>query len=124
MASVAPAPAAEEKKNDGEKLVLKSAGQALQVAVRVRPLSQKELGQNDTNCVAVTPDGKQITVKTGSGARDADKTFAFDHVFGENSGHQEIFDKLVIGLVQNVIDGDPASIFCYGQVCVQVFLIK
>ena len=69
------------------------------------------------SCVTVT-DGRQIEINSGGlSARDGQKSFAFDHVFDQGSAQQELFDKLAVPLVQNVINGDPATIFCYGQVC-------
>jgi hypothetical protein len=107
-----PASAASDTKSADKVLIAGASGNAVQVAIRVRPLVPRELELKDNSCVAVSG-GKHIEV-TGRDVKDV-KPFEFDHVFDRDAAQQELFDRLAVPLVQNAIDGDPATIFCYGQ---------
>ena len=76
------------------------------VAVRVRP--------DDTSlksCVKIA--GNTIYVAEERHGREAEKTFAFDTVFGGSAKQEEVFAQ-VAGTVDAVPDGFHGCIFAYG----------
>ncbi|CAK88258.1 unnamed protein product (macronuclear) [Paramecium tetraurelia] len=79
----------------------------VQVAVRVRPLSNKELNAKDECCLK-TEDNRIILPQSG-------KIFTFDHVFNQDSNQEEIFDSCVTNLVQRCFEGYNSTILAYGQ---------
>ena len=44
-----------------------------------------------------------------------DRAFEFDHVFADDTGQQEIFDKCVAQLVDSCFGGYNCTVFAYGQ---------
>ena len=95
----------------------------LTVAVRVRPLSSKELARKAPSCL-VCQDGKQINAldpdeKMGGIDylrldRTKDKSYAFDHAFDVQTGQQEVFDGTAARVIDDVSRGGNACVFAYG----------
>ena len=89
------------------------------VAVRMRPLWQKEDDAGDVRCVSVLQ-GKVVNVvdpwydEVINPNRQKEKRYAFDVVFDENVGQLEVFEKTSKGHVSGVLDGYNASVFAYG----------
>ncbi|CAL1543407.1 unnamed protein product [Lymnaea stagnalis] len=79
----------------------------VKVAVRVRPLLQKEKLGGEQVCVRVGSNSGQIVVGT-------DRSFTFDNVLF-NCTQQEVYNKCVEPLVQSIFDGYNATVFAYGQ---------
>ncbi|CAK4115753.1 unnamed protein product [Aphanomyces euteiches] len=77
---------------------------SVRVCVRVRPLIPKERLEDEH--LAVETFDNQIKV--------ASQTFTFDHVFGTESGQEDIW-PCVTPLVDSVFEGYNATIFAYGQ---------
>lgn len=104
----------------------------LMVAVRIRPLSQKEsLKQNVTVIAKKVND----TVITSSylfqsimiydpnedplegifrKPRQREKLFQYDNAFDESCTQQEVFQNTVNYLVESIFDGYHSSVFAYG----------
>ena len=81
---------------------------SVRVAVRVRPLNEKETIEKSLSCVAVDHDSNQIVVgKT--------KSFRYDYAFDIGDSQQQIYDTAVKKLIDNVFEGYNATIFAYGQ---------
>ncbi|CAL8237143.1 unnamed protein product [Boreogadus saida] len=80
----------------------------VRVAVRVRPLLPREVLHNHQVCVRVVPDTSHVMI-------GKDKTFPFDHVFGCESSHDELYEACVHPLVESLLDGYNATVFAYGQ---------
>jgi hypothetical protein len=53
----------------------------IQVVVRLRPMSERELKGNTLPVVTASTEKKEVTVIKGTGARTLRNTFAFDNVF-------------------------------------------
>lgn len=80
----------------------------IRVFCRVRPLSQKELGQGDTNAT------KQLDVMTLALQQAyAVVNYGFDAVFTPGT-QDEVFEDCA-DLVQSAVDGYNVTIFAYGQ---------
>ncbi|XP_054895163.1 kinesin-like protein KIF27 isoform X2 [Poeciliopsis prolifica] len=81
----------------------------VRVAVRIRPLLRKELLHQHQVCVRVDPSGSG-QVRLGS-----DRLFSFDHAFGPTASQDEVYESCVQPLVESLLDGYNATVFCYGQ---------
>ena len=100
-------------------VVDKSQEMHMLVAVRMRPLWQKEDDAGDHRCVSVLQ-GKVVNVtdpwydEVLNPNRQKEKRYAFDIVFDDDVGQIEVFEKTSKGLVSGVLDGYNASVFAYG----------
>jgi len=98
-------------------------GNNITVAVRVRPLSEKEQARKSHNCLVVQ-EGKQINVNdpdTKMGGIDylrldktKDRSYAFDHAFDISVDQREVFEKTTMPVVGSVVAGCNACCFAYG----------
>lgn len=78
------------------------------VALRVRPLNNKEKNEGSGICLSVDTKIKVITI-------GSDRTFTFDQVFGIESTQDEVFQGCAKDLVMTVFKGYNATILAYGQ---------
>eukprot|EP00439_Symbiodinium_sp_Y106_P014984 s7300_g2.t1 len=89
----------------------------VQVAVRVRPLSEKEIKEGGVECVEVAKDNT-VTLHQEN---QPPNVFAFDNVFGKDSTQPEVFEMLGNPLLDRpcsedkAFEGYNATIFAYGQ---------
>lgn len=81
---------------------------AVRVALRVRPLTQKEQLANCTECLSYIPNEPQILIGT-------DKSFTYDHVFDTSTRQDTVYSVAAGPLVQKFMDGFNATILAYGQ---------
>lgn len=80
----------------------------VRVAVRVRPLLPKEVLHNHQVCVRVVPGSAQVLL-------GSDRLFPFDHAFGPAASQDQVYESCVRPLVEALVDGHNATVFCYGQ---------
>ncbi|CAB4439666.1 unnamed protein product [Rhizophagus irregularis] len=81
---------------------------SLRVALRVRPLNNKEILQNCSECLTIIPDAPQILIGT-------DKSFTFDYVFPSDTEQEVVFQDCVSSLVDKFVEGYNVTILAYGQ---------
>jgi kinesin family protein 2/24 len=91
------------------------------IAVRKRPMSDKEREKIDHDSVSAIPP-KSVTVHSAKLKVDGitkyvtHSTFHFDHAFGEASTTPQIYIATTLPLVDHVIKTQGrATVFCYGQ---------
>ena len=87
----------------------------IQVVVRLRPMSERELKGNTLPVVTASTEKKEVTVIKGSGARTLRSTFAFDDVFTSFSTQKEVFDQTLAPVIGDVLAGYESTVFAYGQ---------
>jgi len=81
----------------------------VRVICRVRPQNSKEVSSGGVPCVKITKQQIDVT------SEDGQSTFQFDHVFGQDSSQDEVFECAASPLVGDVLNGYNATIFAYGQ---------
>ncbi|XP_054474365.1 kinesin-like protein KIF18A [Anoplopoma fimbria] len=102
----------------------------VKVVVRVRPTSETEKRENCRNVVQVVDNHMLIfdpkeqdtscfgsrSVRNRNINRKANKDlkFVFDHVFGENSTQDDIFESTTKGVLDGVMNGFNCTVFAYG----------
>ena len=83
------------------------ADDKVQVAVRIRPISQREVVGGCRECTAF-PGPHQVVL-------GRDRAFTFDHVFNPTAAQETIYDTCVGGMVDSFFAGYNTTIFAYGQ---------
>ncbi|KAI9485374.1 MAG: hypothetical protein EXX96DRAFT_544885 [Benjaminiella poitrasii] len=81
---------------------------AVRVGLRVRPLTEKELINNCTECLTIIPNEPQILIGT-------DKSFTYDYVFGSDTDQAQVYLSAASPLLHKFTDGFNATILAYGQ---------
>ncbi|XP_023124279.2 kinesin-like protein KIF27 [Amphiprion ocellaris] len=82
--------------------------ECVRVAVRIRPLLPKEVLRHHQVCVRVVPSTAQVML-------GSDRLFCFDHAFGPTASQDQVYESCVQPLVESLLDGYNATVFCYGQ---------
>ncbi|KAL4463035.1 hypothetical protein ABPG72_002918 [Tetrahymena utriculariae] len=86
---------------------------SIQVTVRIRPLNEKELSENEISCVKVDPNyPNTITLETTS---FESKMFCFDYIAHQFTPQQEVFNKVALPAADSCLEGYNGCIFAYGQ---------
>ncbi|KAL2614181.1 hypothetical protein R1flu_025873 [Riccia fluitans] len=85
-----------------------SEDSVVRVAVRARPLIEKEFVEKCQECVSYSQDGRQIVL-------GKDRRFTFDYVFPPAVGQEDVYNDCVKPLVESCIAGYNATVLAYGQ---------
>ncbi|KAI9000288.1 P-loop containing nucleoside triphosphate hydrolase protein, partial [Gaertneriomyces semiglobifer] len=102
------------------------ASTSVKVAVRVRPLSPKEVLSSAQECISYIDGTPQLCIGPSVGNNDlfsstlslahpAQKSFTFDHVFNTNSTQAAVYEECVQPLVDRFLEGFNATVLAYGQ---------
>uniref|UniRef100_A0A3Q3E7D5 Kinesin motor domain-containing protein n=1 Tax=Labrus bergylta TaxID=56723 RepID=A0A3Q3E7D5_9LABR len=83
------------------------------VALRIRPLLHKEVLHRHQVCVREVPGSPQVMLFQGNKV-DPGNIFHFDYAFGPAASQDEVYDTCVHPLMENLLDGYNATVFCYG----------
>ncbi|GAA6085397.1 kinesin-like protein KIF20B isoform X1 [Tachysurus ichikawai] len=96
----------------------------LQVYLRIRPLSQAEIENGESqDCVTIHPPDTVLlkAPRSSLSARASDKSvpqtaqrFQFSQVFGADTAQKDLFDGTVRNLVRDVLEGKNSLVFTYG----------
>ncbi|KAG2176238.1 hypothetical protein INT43_005472 [Umbelopsis isabellina] len=84
-------------------------GTNIQVVVRCRGRTQKEIAEKIPVIVDAVTNSQDITVKM------TNKTYHFDRVFGQEATQQHMYDEVVSPILQEMLMGYNCTIFAYGQ---------
>ncbi|XP_044162366.1 chromosome-associated kinesin KIF4A [Bufo gargarizans] len=86
----------------------KDEGIPVRVALRCRPLVQKELNEGCKTCLTFVPGEPQVIVGN-------DKSFTYDYVFDPSAEQEEVYNSAVSSLIQGLFKGYNATVLAYGQ---------
>lgn len=81
---------------------------SVRVAVRIRPLINRELSEMCKVCTSVTPGEPQVWL-------GKEKAFTYDHVFDLGAKQAHVYDLCVRKLVEGCFYGYNATVLAYGQ---------
>ncbi|EGI57498.1 Osmotic avoidance abnormal protein 3, partial [Acromyrmex echinatior] len=87
--------------------------ESVKVAVRCRPMSNKELQQGCQNIVTIDPLTKSCTLEnatSGSG-----KVYQFDAAFSPSATTESVYENVGSVIVEAVLEGYNGTVFAYGQ---------
>nr|CAI5840847.1 unnamed protein product [Callosobruchus analis] len=93
------------------------SNESVQVIVRCRPLSEKEILAQCCSVVKMYPSRGVIEVENPKARSDNEKNkiFTYDAVYDESSTQQNLYDETVRPLVTSVLEGYNGCVFAYGQ---------
>ena len=80
----------------------------ISVAVRIRPLNQRELRSDERN--AITFNDQSIRTKSSPSL-----SFGFDHVLDPNATNRDVYEAVGMDIVKSTMIGINSTIFAYGQ---------
>ncbi|KAJ1407439.1 P-loop containing nucleoside triphosphate hydrolase protein [Ochromonadaceae sp. CCMP2298] len=86
----------------------------IQVSVRCRPLSEPEARRSQHISATCNSARRTVAVIHPTSSKKADRSFAFDSVFGAYAKQEEVFDRIVAPWVQDSIAGYHCAFFAYG----------
>ncbi|CAD8089029.1 unnamed protein product [Paramecium primaurelia] len=101
---------------------LKNGSSNILVAIRVRPLNQKERSVSEFETIRIL-DGKMIVLMDPESEREdellrknrlKETNFAFDFVFDQWAPQQKIYENTTEFLLEGVLEGFNTTVFCYG----------
>lgn len=99
--------------------------EAINVVLRVRPLSDAELAKSETVCVLSAEKSDNVLhiepkdpSKHPIAIRNAGKaTFKFSSVFREHATQEQVFEHTALPLIEGLFQGNSAVVFAYGVTC-------
>mmetsp|Transcript_10619 Transcript_10619/g.20520 ORF Transcript_10619/g.20520 Transcript_10619/m.20520 type:complete len:470 (-) Transcript_10619:1685-3094(-) len=104
--------------HEGES-VMEAAKPRIQVVVRKRPLSEKELNSGETDILQVRGPTNLVVVekriRLDLSKYEEEHDFVFDGVFGERVPNQTLYDECLHPLVRAAFEGSRITVFAYGQ---------
>lgn len=95
----------------------------VQVAVRCRPLNDRECSAGERAVLRCVPDRREVVCAAPAGPRKGPastaaapkKTFTYDHVFGPEASQADVYEGIVEPIVDEVLQGYNCTVFAYGQ---------
>ena len=95
----------------------------VRVAVRVRPLNEREISGGQSEAWDVGSGGLHLkrarrersSCLTGKKLESKDATYLFDHVFDKDSSTATVYETIAQDIVRDAMEGYHSSIFAYGQ---------
>lgn len=93
------------------KAMTSNNAQNIQVAVRCRPLNERELKLNSHSIIECNERSREVNAFDKTGTISLDKKFTYDKVFGVTSKQGEVYNQLVKPVVLEVIEGYNCTIF-------------
>lgn len=87
--------------------------ECIKVAVRCRPLNDKENKEHSKKVVSVDQSRNEIFLTHPQSSKK--KQFTFDYTYDENSKQEEVYQMCAFRIVESVLEGYNGTIFAYGQ---------
>lgn len=84
----------------------------IRVFCRFRPLNTNEIVNGSERMITI-PDSNNVSVRSNEN-KQVNK-FKFDHIFGEDSTQEKVYQIVGKPLVEEILEGYNATIFAYGQ---------
>ncbi|CAI2161819.1 17640_t:CDS:2 [Funneliformis geosporum] len=86
---------------------------SVQVAIRIRPITNEDTTNLPTRfqrqILSASPPN-QVIVQS-----EKKQSFSFDYVFGPEATQHDVYDKAIVKLVENFLEGYNVTILAYGQ---------
>lgn len=86
----------------------------VKVAVRCRPISSREINDNQTTAVEMNTSKNEIMLKNLKLEKDT-KIFTFDNVYDWNFTQENIYKEMVYPMREAILEGYNRTIFAYGH---------
>ena len=112
----------------GQRGVVSPRSVNVQVAVRCRPLNERETNFGEKSIIKCDEGRREVTyappnaqrknllsLAPSSNGNPSHKTFTYDHVFGPRASQADLYERVVEPIVDEVIQGYNCTVFAYGQ---------
>ena len=79
---------------------------------------KKSKNENHSSIIEIDRDcnpNQLYVTATDSAGRKSIKTYAFDHVFGEDNNQIDVYQECASPIIQSVLKGYNGTLFAYGQ---------
>ncbi|XP_078494283.1 chromosome-associated kinesin KIF4 isoform X1 [Ciona intestinalis] len=80
----------------------------VRVALRTRPLIQKELDEGSRECLGYVTEANQVII-------NGNKAFTFDYVFDPKVNQSTVYTKSIAPLIDGIFAGYNGTVLAYGQ---------
>lgn len=90
-----------------------SPSDCIKVAVRVRPFVSSELDRGCQSIVVKSQGLEQISI-TGESYSKPEEFYTFNNVFMMDEGQEEVYNKSVKLMIDNLLEGYNVTILAYG----------
>uniref|UniRef100_A0A182J473 Uncharacterized protein n=1 Tax=Anopheles atroparvus TaxID=41427 RepID=A0A182J473_ANOAO len=89
---------------------------SVRVALRVRPISEAEIARGHSCVVKVVPsiNGDEVTIGDG---KISSERFTYSHTFDPKATQQQLYEAVVVDLLDKLFEGFNVTILAYGQTC-------
>jgi hypothetical protein len=87
----------------------------VKVAVRLRPMNEKEQIQGTLPVVNASSVNNTITAVRGNGRKQQRSSFTFDNVFSSYTTQEQVFEATLKPVIDDVLNGFESTVFAYGQ---------
>lgn len=94
----------------------------VQVAVRCRPLNDRERSSGERSVLLCAEDRREVICSAPGGQRkggassvNPKKTYTYDQVFGQDATQADVYEGIVEPIVDEVLQGYNCTVFAYGQ---------
>lgn len=77
----------------------------VRVAIRLRPMSDKEIARGMQCVVKPDPLSGQVVVKNPKAHGEAERTFTFDTVFGAETKQMDVYNETARPIIESVLEG-------------------
>ncbi|KAJ3415073.1 Protein CBR-klp-13 [Chytridiales sp. JEL 0842] len=102
----------------------------LKVAVRIRPMTTKEITRDNAYAVLKALDDQNILVSDPSEDyadvlrqdRPREKVFTYERVFAETAEQMEVFENTTKFLIDHVLRGFNTTVFAYGMLPIIIYI--
>lgn len=96
-----------------------SSDKSMVVAVRIRPLSHKEIESGSKTCCELLPNNVIVIKKGGTGGylkseQPLINEYAFDSCFDEAATQSQVYESTAKCFIPKLLDGLNVTVFCYG----------
>ena len=78
-----------------------------------RPPNARELAERDPLVVECLPYRREVAVTQVLGEKNSSKTFQFDRVFDPDARQEDVYNEVVVPIVEEVLTGYNCTIFAY-----------
>ena len=94
--------------------MLAEKSETVKVVVRCRPLSQKEINEQNECVTNVDMTNHTISLCNPTNVKEI-KNFTFDYTYGWKATQEQIFNETAKSILESVMQGYNGTIFAYGQ---------
>nr|GLL41005.1 kinesin-like protein KIN-5D [Ipomoea trifida] len=87
----------------------------VKVVLRCRPPSEDEVRAKAPLVISCDEEKQEVSAILNTNAKQTNRTFVFDKVFGPSTQQKDLYNQAVAPLVDDALEGYSCTVFAYGQ---------